>query len=258
MKEPLVNCIARAITALVKLTRTTSRLSVIVLLLCATKSYGAIYVVADRSVFDAETAGLSTIDFNSYSSGALTNYSTPSGLTATGIEFVGNVTGGGNFLYAIQPAYYPPIYDQWPTGSSPTVLQGPGSAGAVAVGELDVSGPLGTAVGTGFYTVTDGIGPVPQSVQVYVDTGFSDLTFTVPTSGAPTIDFIGIIDTESGEPIQDVSFTAGGTATYPNLSDFQYGEFVPAPEPSGLVLVALGGLAAIGCRALLRRKANAV
>ena len=101
---------------------------------CGDRQAGAgVVVVTDQSVYNQETSGLTTIDFSSFVPAGQTNaaYNTSTGLQSGPVQFVGPVTsgtweGGGNFLYALTPAYFS-SYDAYP--NSPTVLSGPPGAG---------------------------------------------------------------------------------------------------------------------------------
>jgi hypothetical protein len=183
--------------------------------------FASVTLVTNAATFDADTANRTYIDFDSYAEGNLTNFSTPTGLNSGPIDFVGNVTGGGNSLYVLRPSYYPLDYDQFPTGNSPTVLQGPGQPPYPTTGSLDVTinGNF-SAIGSGFYSVTYSVTPPPpSSVNVKVTDNTGTYDFTIPTSGAPTVNFIGF---ESNTRIKTIEYIGGGPSEFPNLSNFVY------------------------------------
>ena len=199
------------------------------------------------SAFNAATTGRTTLDFTPYTvpgSGQATSYSTAAGLTVDGVNFVGNVTGGGHYLYVVNPSNYF-IYSGW--DGNPTVLQGPTGTGTPpsAQGVLDITLPAGTtAVGTNLYTVENGPEVYGESVHIQLSTGDS---FTVPTfqkSDAPDLAFAGFTSTV---PITSMQISMPN-AGYPDLSGFVFGQRLETsnvPEPSGLVAL-LGGLLGIG------------
>jgi hypothetical protein len=184
--------------------------------------------VTDQAMFLADTTGLTSIDFNTFATGTLTPFDTSVGLTSGPINFVGPETNGGYSLYVVQPAYYA-YYDRFPPGSSPTVLQGPGSSGGSNVGALDVTvGGHYSAVGSGIYALTEGQGPTGMRQVTAAVTDLSGTyTFTITTTGAPTVDFAGFLSTSQ---IESIVYTGVGSAVYPNLSNFQYGT-AAVPEP---------------------------
>ena len=225
---------------------------------CGDRSARAtVVMVTDQSVYNQDTSGLTTIDFNAFVPAGqdLADYSTSTGLVSGPVDFVGQLTSGGtNFLYAVTPAYYS-AYNAYP--NSPTVLSGPpgGYEEYYAYsGTLNVTlGGSYSAVGSGFYVVQAGDGgAVSGSVSIAVTdlSGTYDFTFT--TSGT-AIDFLGFL---SNSRITSIQYTAEGGTTFqqfPELSNFSYGINASAvPEPSGLVLAASGASVLLAFLALRR------
>lgn len=224
-----------------------SLLIVMVLTLSArTSVHAQATYFSSLSAFNAATTGRTTLDFTSYTVpglGQATSYSTAAGLTIDGINFVGNVTGGGYNLYVVNPTNYF-IYSGW--NGNPTVLQGPTGTGtpSSAQGVLDITLPAGTtAVGTNLYTVENGAEVYGESVHILLSTGDS---FTVPTfqkSDVPDLAFAGFTSTV---PITSMQISMPNSG-YPELSGFVFGQRLETsnvPEPSGLTAL-FGGLLGI-------------
>lgn len=201
----------------------------------------AVNTYTDRSAFEAATAGLTTINFANAIPPAYDhwNYSGANGMTINGVKFVGNLSGGGNFLYALTPGYYP-NYAGW--SGNPDVLQGPSGAGGTDSdsGFTHVILAAGTtAVGFGLYSVNQGSDPTAAgSFTLQLSTG-DTLQFT--TSDKPNVAFAGFT---SSVPISSFNIT-GAPGDFPNLSNFSFGV---APEPELLWMIALAPW-------LLRRRA---
>src|SRR6185312_14882355 len=212
-------------------------LSLILLMLClagGTPACGAMTTYTDRSAFDATTAGLTTIDFADTIPPAYDhwNYSGPNGMSIDGVKFVGNLSGGGNFLYSLTPGYYS-SYAGW--NGNPDVLQGPSGAGGTDSdpGFTHVILPAGTtAVGFGLYSVNQGTDPTAAGAfTIQLSTGD---VIPVTTAARPDVVFDGFTSTV---PITSFDIT-GAPGDFPNLSSFSFGS-VPEPEMIGMMLVML-------------------
>jgi PEP-CTERM motif len=213
-----------------------------------------VVLVTDQSTYNQETNGLTTIDFNTFvpSGQAFANYSTPTGLVTGPVTFTGSYTSGNNFLYAITPAYDPPVYDAYP--DSPTVLQGPSDYPGFG-GSLDVAlGGHYSAVASGLYVVTYGeTGATSGPVTIAVTDGTGTYDFTITTS-TQYINFVGFLSTST---ITSIQYTTPDQSLvqYPNLSNFSYGMNSAVPEPSSLALATSGAIGVLTFMALRRLRA---
>jgi hypothetical protein len=188
-----------------------------------------------RAAFETAAYGLQTIGFEGLAppGGVLT--AEPS-LTLDGVTFTG-VIPGGNYLFVVDPAVFPPLYD-WGSGAS--LLGPPTSIGAGS--EITVTLPPGTtAFGTDLMTA----GPFAAPFQVTLDDG---QTFLVNTDNYPDRAFFGVT---SDTPIASVSFVAGDGAE-PLLDNFTVG--LAAPVPPSLVLFGVGALGLATARKLYRKR----
>jgi hypothetical protein len=201
-----------------------------------------VVLVTDQTMFDQETSGLTTINFNSFvpSGQTLADYSTSTGLVSGPVTFTGPLSsgtweGGNDFLYAATPAYFP-SYNVYP--NSPAVLQGPPGAGDSFLGisgTLNVSvGGAFSAVGSGLYVIQTGVtGAASGDVKIAVTDLSGTYDFTITTSGT-FINFVGFL---SDSRITSIQYTNQDVGQYPNISNFSYGIQVSSvPEPSSLVL----------------------
>jgi hypothetical protein len=203
-------------------------------LVAAAATQAAVTTYSDRSTFDTATSGLTTINFADAIPPAYDhwNYSGANGMTINGVKFVGNLSGGGNFLYALTPGYFP-NYAGW--SGNPDVLQGPSGAGGTDsdAGLTHVILPAGTtAVGFGLYSVNQSSDPTAAGTfTVQLSTGD---VITVTTDARPDVVFAGF---SSDVPITSFDMT-GAPGDFPNLSSFSFGS-VPEPGMLGLLMAAL-------------------
>jgi hypothetical protein len=202
-----------------------------------TQSRAEYSLFTDRTAFNGAAYNLQTIDFEGLApQGGIASYVTASGLTQKGVNFAGP-SPFGNYLYVVDPAFSPSLYD-WGSGA---VLLGPAFGDG---SQITVTLPAGiTALGT------DIMSTFPDGAPFDVTLASGD-TFTVSTNPFPNRAFFGIV---SDTPISSLSFTAEEGA-FPLLDNFTFGQAVPAP-PS-LVLFGIGGIGAAICAWRRRRMAR--
>jgi hypothetical protein len=146
------------------------------------------------------------------------NYSTATGLTLSGVQFLGPKTDG-YFLYTQDPLTA--SYLNWNSGD--LLMGGHASWGASILVNL----PAGvTAVGTDVMTHT----PFAQPVVLSLSTGDS---FIITTLNQPNRQFVGVT---SGVPINWIRLTPQNG--YVLVDNFAYG--VATPEPDAFILAATG------------------
>ena len=190
---------------------------------------GASTMINNQSDWLALTSGVTTITFEGLAPTSPTWYSTPQGLTVSGVNIVGVQEGGGNNLavYAENNASV-----SW----SGNVLEGPYGPGYVVA---TLPGGV-TAVSTQLATWGPG-----NDVLVTLN-GIE--SFTVHAIHTPT--WVGFT---SNTPITSIQFAA--TSSKPEIDNFSFGSFSPAdsvPEPDTVFLGAIG-LAGLWLGRRLRR-----
>ncbi len=152
----------------------------------------------DWGSFQTQTTGLTTINFEGLvASGKSVDYS------ATGLSLKGvNFTGSNNYLYVIDPAYDPALY-QWNSGAMVFGLH---------QGTITATLPSGiTALGSDLMSS----GSFASPFIVGLSTGE---TFSLNSLTRPNRQFIGFT---TDTPITSISFYA--TRGYPLLDNFRFG-----------------------------------
>ena len=188
----------------------------------------------DQAAFTAAAPGLPTLDFASAntSGGNITDYSTPAGLTLSGVNFTATSAGSPQ-LSVVTPDYYP-TYQGF--NGNPTVLSGM---------NFTILLPANTtAVGTGLYTLHlgDGAANTVGPVDFVFFSGASQIgSSTVTTFANPTVAFAGFTSTQA---ITSIQVTAEN-GNYSELSNFTFGSPSPA-VPEASTTVSLGLLLALG------------
>jgi hypothetical protein len=182
--------------------------------------------------FQANTNGLTTINFEGLApAGNFITYTT--GLTTGGVNFNAN-----NFLYVVDPAFSPDVYD-WGSGS---VLQG--GAGLTAA-TITATLPSGiTAVGSDIMSAVFPGSPF----TITLSTGE---TFNQSSLNYPNRQFVGFT---SDVAISSISFRATNGLTL--IDNFRFGRAntvaTAVPEPFTIIGTLVGGTAALRMRKKLK------
>lgn len=223
-------------------------------LAATSRAKAQIIAYTDPAAFGHVATGMTTIDFAALHPPAGGSLSYPTGLTISGVNFFGKLTGPdyqGVYLYVIPPTYAPTTYAGW--SGNPTVLQGPGGMGSHYNGYLQITLPAGiTAVGFNVYTIHAGGGPNGAPITVTTPTG---QVFNFSTFAKPNLAFVGFT---SPDPIAWLRVTQPG-ADFANISNFSFGYDPPTPigntpVPSAPIVVLIG--AAVWSTLLKRRTAS--
>ena len=184
---------------------------------------------SDRGSFTAASSGLTTLDFGvaNTSGGTLTGYATASGLTLSGVNFVGTENSGQYTLAVITPAFFA-VYAGF--SGNPTGLIA-GDNGAYNSPIVTVTLPPGTmAVGTDLYTfrLGNGYANTAEPVDVTLYSGGVSLgTFRVITFEKPTLAFAGFVSTVPITALQ----VQGENDSIADLSTFAFGTSLAAAKP---------------------------
>ncbi|MGC8667638.1 MAG: hypothetical protein ACP5VE_05950 [Chthonomonadales bacterium] len=208
----------------------------LICLLAVPRAHSQIIAYTDPVAFGSVSSGMTTIDFASLHPPVGGSLAYPSGLTISGVNFFGKLTGPdyqGVYLYVIPPTYAPTTYAGWNT--NPTVLQGPGGMGSHYNGYLQITLPAGiTAVGFNVYTIHAGGGPNGAPITVTTPSG---QVFNFSTFNKPDLAFVGFT---SPNPITWLRVTQPG-ADFANISHFTFGYDPPqTPVPAAPVVVLIG------------------
>jgi len=223
----------------------TLRLSgcIIAFLSCSSLAHAQETVYTDSSLFNLACSNLTLIDFstaNVNGSNSITFTSSSSGMTLSGVNFVGKLSDGTYSTGVVGPNFYP-SYSGWP--GNPTVLTD--GSNSTLLRTLTITLPNNiTAVGTNLYTayVGDGSSNSVSTVTFTLNNG-DKLVFN--TFEKPDLAFAGFTSTA---PISSIQVTTPGN-TFPYLSSFVFGQAVPE---SSTIVTALLGLT--GAASLRRRR----
>ena len=202
----------------------------------------AIVTFNDRATFLAHTSSSTTIDFGGIApNGNFTLFETPSGLTLSGVNFVG-LPSNGFGLFVVDGNFCCATYTQ--RGGQVASLASPLS-GPNGNSPIQVNLPNGTnAVGLDLFSVTNGdvAGVLTDTVQIKVGAD----TFLVPTAplsvGNGRVFFGFVSDTAVSSFSIDPTRTDIITST--NVVNFAFGVAAPVPLPAAFWLLgsALGGI----------------
>ncbi|WP_096594773.1 PEP-CTERM sorting domain-containing protein [Calothrix sp. NIES-2098] len=189
----------------------------------------------NRADFIAASDSLTNIDFEGLApAGDYKNYGS-TGLTQSGVKF----TGSDSYLYAVDPAYSPSLYD-W--GSGAVLLGNNGGA-------ITATLPTGiTAIGSdisSFNYTSPTVWGYASDFLVSFSTGE---TFSLKLSDYPNRTFAGFI---FDNPITSIAFK-GVNGGYPEIDNFTFGKAKTPSVPEPLTI--LGTLTAAGFGVILRRK----
>lgn len=208
----------------------------------------------DRTAWSNAVSGVQNIDFESIAPpGGSTDYSTPSGLTLDGVQFVGTLVASGelgsftsNHLTVFDPAADPSRYD-WGSGA---VLGGPYSGVDFQgepvgyLGSFAISLPTNTyAIGTDLM-VSSTNGDHFGGMAVTLSNGDS---VDIAASDRPLRDFVGYI---SSTPIASLTISIDDPFALPPefryglLDNFAFSTAAPSqvPEPGSLATTILGAV----------------
>jgi hypothetical protein len=208
----------------------------------------------DRTGWSNAVSGVQNIDFEGIApGGGSTDFSTSTGLTLDGVQFVGTLVANtqigsftSNHLTVFDPAADPSRYD-WGSGA---VLGGPYSG-------IDFSGePVGYH---GSFTITLPAGTYAFGTDLMVSNSNGDhlggMTVTLANGDSvdiaetdrPLRDFVGYI---SSAPIASLTVSIDDPTAFPPefryglLDNFAFSTVAPAqvPEPSSLAITILGAM----------------
>ncbi len=189
----------------------------------------------DLASFQANTTGLTTINFEGLAAGSQQFYSNPAGLTTSGVKF----NSSNNRLFVVKPESSPSIYD-W-------------GSGAVLVSDNNVNNIITAFLPSGVTAVGSDImsfGPYAAPFTINLSTGE---TFNQNSLNYPNRQFVGFT---SDTAIASISFQAAATVT--ELDNFRFGTaaVVPTatsvPEPFTVIGTLVGSTAALRMRKKLK------
>lgn len=176
-----------------------------------------------------------------------TVYSSPTGVTSDGVEFIGYTSSGSSWIEVIDTSFNQYFDFTSTDGSSDALLQNMDRPNASSpLPYIQIVLPAGvTAFGMDLFTVD----PSALSYQITV----AGNNYTVPTDPLPTEQFFGVT---SDTPIASINLTLLGTtyngSTYALLDNFSFGtasvgEMGAAPEGTTFLLIGSGliGIAAL-------------
>ncbi len=197
----------------------------------ANSAQAATVQFTELASFQANTTGLTTIDFEGLAAGAFPqNYPNPAGLTTSGVKF----TASNNRLFVANPAAGPNY--NWGSG---------------AVLATDISGlitvilPSGvTAVGSDIMSIS----PYAAPFSITLSTGE---TFNQSSLNYPNRQFVGFT---SDTAITSMLFQASSLSQ--NLDNFRFGTAAnvstSVPEPFTVIGTLVGGTVALRMRKKLK------
>ena len=188
--------------------------------------------------------GFSTVNFEGLASaGVPGNFSDSSGLTLSGIQFIG-LTPPGSYYLLVQDAATATKY-AWGSGDT---LEGPNSAWQPAnPGYIQANLPAGTTAFAAYVMTHNASAKTPGSVTVSIPA--TGDTAPISTSASART-FIGVV---SDAPILSARFQPTSASTYLLLDDFSAGQAAePTPESETLFLGGSGLLGLWIARCLRR------
>jgi hypothetical protein len=211
----------------------TTSITALALLVGTNSAQAAVVQFTDLASFQANTTGLTTIDFEGLAPiGSYENYSI-TGLTNSGVKFTGLSSYYG-YLYVMDPVAGPIYYD-WGSGA---VLLGDYN------GTITATLPSGvTAIGSDIMSVIGYASPF----NITLSTGEK---FNLNSLNYPDRQFVGFT---SDTAIASISFQT--TAGWAELDNFRFGTANTAtsvPEPFTMIGTLVGGTSALRIRNKLK------
>ncbi len=198
----------------------------------ANSAQAATVKFTDLASFQANTTGLTTIDFGLLPTGSNQAYYS-GGLTTSGVTF----NSGQGVLGIFAPALLPLYYD-WGSGAILNAYVGQNGI-ITAILPSDV-----TAVGSDIMSLFNGAAPFTISLS-------TGETFSQNSLNYPNRQFVGFT---SDTAITSISFQANGGST--SLDNFRFGTAAnvstSVPEPFTVIGTLVGGTAALRMRKKLK------
>jgi hypothetical protein len=194
----------------------------------------------------ATSAGYQTVTFQGLTpAGTATTYSSASGVTVDGVDFIGYTSAGLSDIQVVDTSSF--SYYNWGTGDALIQTLSRPNAGSTLPYVNIVLPANVTSLSLDLFTTS------PQALSYTVTVAGNQ--YTVPTFSQPTLAFWGITSTT---PISSIQFTLAGT-TYNGgsnelLDNFSFGalDMATAPEAGTYLLIGSG---LIGFVALRKRLA---
>lgn len=207
--------------------------------LCAT----TITTYSNLASWQASTsAGYKTVTFTGLTPlGTDTIYSGPSGVAASGVEFIGYNSAGLSDIEVVDTSSFPQY--NWDTGDA--LLQTMNRPGPCSpLPRIDIVLPANiTSLSLNLFTTN------PEALSYTITVAGKQ--YTVPTSSQPTLAFWGITSTA---PITSLQLTLQGTSfrgsSQALLDNFRFGaaDLTAAPEAGTWVLIGSGLIGLIALR----------
>jgi hypothetical protein len=183
----------------------------------------------------ATTAGYQTVTFTGLApSGGDANYTTPSGVTSSGVEFIGYSSAGVSDVAVVDTSAYPYYNDG--TGDALIEAASPMPSSSSPLPYVNIVLPANvTALSMDLWTTNS----AAMSYSITV----AGNTYTVPTVGGNTVAFWGITSDTPITSLQlDVPAATPSSGTQALLDNFSFGaaELSAAPEAGTYLLIGSG------------------
>jgi hypothetical protein len=202
----------------------------------------------DPAGFEAAATGLTVDDFQGYApSGGQTSYTSASGVSQNGVEFIGYTSTPGSYLIYVVSASAVQWAPYSPNGNSNALQLAPGGPSDNGGAYVQIALPA-QVTAAGMDLVGTHAGGLSYDVSI------NGTPFTVAANSDAVPNFIGVT---SSAPISTITISLDGTvptdgAVY--LDNFQFGAasaaagMDPAPEATPFVLIGSGLIGLIGFR----------
>jgi PEP-CTERM motif len=200
----------------------------------------------------ATTAGYQTVTFEGLTApGTDTYFTGPTGVTVSGVEFIGVTSSGGSSVQVIDTSAFPWYND----GSGDALLQDTDRANSSSpIPYINIVLPANiTALGMNLFSTS----PQALSYSITVD----GIPYTVPTFNQPTLAFWGIT---SDTPLSSLQLALQGTtynsSSHELIDNFSFGTAVdggsedpsPTPEAGTYLLIGSGLIGLVAIRKRLK------